>query len=230
MISSREKLVNERIFGSMAAGTQGRLFSIILLPVVCLTFLVLPDFALAQTKYTPAHPDVKAMADRAIAFLQNAKGKAGYSAIAALAIVEHSKRYDKAVPTGNEFVNNVIKQIRQKCDDGNSFHRENEVYYPAVALILLAEFDAAGNHDQIVHLLDVIKKRQNKVGGYNYLKKGNSGASDCSQTQFAGLAMWVAKSHGFDVDIPTAKNTLLWFCSVAKNGQWSYMYLSLIHI
>lgn len=224
MISQREKLVNKRIFGSKAAGTPVRLFSVILLPFVCLTFLAFPSFAQAQTKYTPAHPDVKAMADRAIAFLQNAKGKAGYSAIAALAIVEHSKRYDKAVPTGNEFVNNVIKQIRQKCDDGNSFHRENEVYYPAVALILLAEFDAAGNHDQIVHLLDVIKKRQNKVGGYNYLKKGNSGASDCSQTQFAGLAMWVAKSHGFDVDISTAKNTLLWFCSVAQNGQWSYMY------
>ena len=56
MISQREKLVNKRIFGSKAAGTPVRLFSVILLPFVCLTFLAFPSFAQAQTKYTPAHP------------------------------------------------------------------------------------------------------------------------------------------------------------------------------
>ena len=224
MISSQEKLVNECIFGWKVTTTLVRWLPVVLFPVVLFTVLICPDFARAQTKYSPEHPEVKAIADRAVAFLEKSKGKPGYNAIAALAIVEHSKRYNKKVPEGNKRVDDTVEHIRNQCSGGQAFLREKEIYYPAVALILLAEVDAERNRDQILHLLDVLKKRQNKLGGYNYLGKGSNGTTDCSQTQFAGLAMWVAKSHGFDVDIPMAKNTLTWFCKAARNGQWSYMH------
>ena len=140
--------------------------------------------------------------------------------MAALAIVEHGKRYNNSVPRDNKVVQSAVEHIRQQCKS-QSFINEKETYYPAIALILLAEVDSARNHDQIVYLLDVLKKRQNADGSYTYKNQDNA---DCSQTQFAGLAMWVAKSHNFDVDIPMAKNTLNWFCRVARGGQWHYKY------
>ena len=182
--------------------------------------LVTPDSVLAQKKYTPEHPFVKEMADRAVKALQKGHNNEGHNTMAALAIVEHGKRYNKSVPRGNKVVQSAVEHIRQQCKS-QSFYNEKETYYPAIALILLAEVDAARNHDQIVFLLDVLKKRQNADGSFTYKNENNA---DCSQTQFAGLAMWVAKSHDFDVDIPMAKNTLNWFCRVTRGGQWAYKY------
>jgi len=164
------------------------------------------------------------MADRALKVLNKGHSNHGHNTMAALAIVEHSKRYFKKVPTNNSVVKKAVEHIRKQCSSPNSFHNEQEMYYPAMALILLAEVDAEYNHDQILILLDALKKRQQGHGGYTY---NNQDTGDCSQTQFAGLAMWVAKSHGFDVNIDMAKNTLSWFCNVAKvqGGRWSYMYL-----
>ncbi len=180
-----------------------------------------PDFAKAQTKFSPEHPRVKKMADQAVKTLQNGARQEGHNAMAALAIVEHGKRYNRRVPRDNSVVKAAVAHIRQQCANGKSFHSEKETYYPAIALILLAEVDAEANHSQILHLLEVLKKRQEVHGGYTY-KRQDTG--DCSQTQFAGLAMWVAKSHGFDVDIEMAKKTLNWFCKVSRGGQWSYIY------
>jgi len=189
--------------------------------LLVITFLlVTPNSVLAQSKYTPEHPFVKKMADRAVATLQKTNGKEGHNTMAALAIVEHGKRYNNEVPSQNEVVQKAVAHIRKQCQ-GQSFYNEKETYYPAIALILLAEVDAARNHDQIIKLLDVLKKRQNADGSFTY--KGENNA-DCSQTQFAGLAMWVAKSHRFDVDIPMAKKTLNWFCQVSRGGQWAYKY------
>ena len=182
--------------------------------------LATTDSVLAQKKYTPEHPFVKEMADRAVKTLQSGHSKEGHNTMAALAIVEHSKRYNNSVPRDNKVVQSAVEHIRQQCKS-QSFINEKETYYPAIALILLAEVDSARNHDQIVYLLDVLKKRQNADGSYTYKNQDNA---DCSQTQFAGLAMWVAKSHNFDVDIPMAKNTLNWFCRVARGGQWHYKY------
>ena len=193
---------------------------ILVLFAAVFTTLAIPNLGQAQERFTPESPEVQAIADRAVAFLQKGHRNPGHNTMAALAIVEHTKRYENRVPKGNKVVTSAISHIREQCEKG-TFHEEKETYYPAIALILLAEVDADRNHEQIIHLLDVLKKRQESHGGYTYK---NQDTGDCSQTQFAGLAMWVAKSHGFDVDITMAKNTLAWFCRVARGGQWSYIY------
>ena len=177
--------------------------------------------AQAQRKYTPEHPYVKKLADRAVKVLQKADSTPGHNTMAALAIVEHGKRYNKEVPQNNKVVNKAVEHIRDECANGKSFYNERETYYPAVALILLAEVDASRNRDQIIYLLDVLKKRQQGHGGFTY---SNEDTGDCSQTQFAGLAMWVASSHRFEVDLGMAERTLNWFCQVSQNGRWSYKY------
>ena len=219
MICFRHRLVSNHGSQQKVGLASARWFSLVLLAGIGIS-LCLPNLAWAQKKYTPEHPDVKAMADKAVNVLNRGDKQVGYNAIAALAIVEHSKRYDKVVPKNNAVVNRAVEHIRDELK-GNSFYTEKETYYPAVALILLAEVDKDRNHDQIVKLLDVLKKRQQPHGAYTYNAKDTG---DCSQTQFAGLAMWVAKSHGFDVDIKMASDTLQWFCRVAQGGQWAYLY------
>ena len=210
---------NSQPYVGMGVTLASRL-SVVFLAVIAIS-LAFPGFARAQKKYTPEHPEVKALADRAIKTLQRGHRNQGHNTMAALAIVEHGKRYNKKVPKDNKVVKDAVKHIRDECASGKSFYNEKETYYPAVALILLAEVDAERNRDQIIYLLDVLKQRQQSHGGYTY--KGQD-TGDCSQTQFAGLAMWVAKSHRFDVDIKMAKSTLNWFCQASQGGRWSYMY------
>ena len=176
--------------------------------------LAVPRVAQAQKKYTPEHKKVKAMADRAIAMLASGSKDHGQNTMAALAIVEHGKRYKKKVPKDNGTVKAAVEHIRDQCKK-RTFLDEDETYYPAIALILLAEVDAERNHDQIIYLLEVLKQRQQPFGAYTY--KGRD-TGDCSQTQFAALAMWVAKSHGFDVNIDMAKNTLTGCAKRLKEG------------
>lgn len=221
MICFRDRLADDQNSWQKAALTSALWFFCVLSAVTCVS-LTFPGSALAQKKYTPEHKDVKAMADRALNVLNKGHSDHGHNTMAALAIVEHSKRYYKKVPTNNPVVKKAVDHIRQQCS-GNSFYSEAEMYYPAMALILLAEVDAEYNHDQIVLLLDVLKKRQQSHGAFTY---NNQDTGDCSQTQFAGLAMWVAKSHRFDVNIDMGRNTLNWFCNVARaqGGRWSYIY------
>ena len=221
MICFRNRLAINHDSSRNVGIKSARWFSVALLAATVI-LLVLSDSAQAQKKYTPEHPDVKAMADRAVASLSGGDSNHGHNTMAALAIVEHGKRYEKRVPANDPVVKRAVDHIREQLK-GDSFNTEKETYYPAIALILLAEVDSERNHDQIVKLLNVLKKRQQVNGSYTYQ---NRETGDCSQTQFAGLAMWVAKSHGFDVDIKMAKDTLSWFCNVSRGGQWSYMYNS----
>lgn len=175
----------------------------------------------AQEKYYPEHPEVQALADRAVKKLKG--GPVGDSTIAALALVEHSKRYKQQVPRNHQLVKSTVERIRKMCAE-DTIVNEVETYFPALALILLAEVDAERNHKQILHILGALKKRQQQTGAFTY--KAQDGTGDCSQTQFAALAMWVAKSHNFNVDLEMAEKTLNWFCKVARQGKWAYMYNS----
>lgn len=186
---------------------------------LCGLVLVSNGSAIAQTDFYPEHPVVKQMADKALRSLQKS-GRGGHGAMAALAIVQHSKRYEQRIPKENPTVQAAIKDIIAKANkDGMA--KEKETYYPAIAVILLAEVDADEYETPILSILQGLKERQQSHGGFTY---AGQKTGDCSQTQFAALAMWVAKTHRFDVDLDMAKATLNWFCKVARQGRWGYMY------
>jgi hypothetical protein len=169
----------------------------------------------AQVTYTPDHPDVKAMADAGVAFLQS--GRPGmsreYRALAALAIVEHGKRYQGRVPKSVPLVKSACEDI---AADIEKIKEENEMYFPSLALILLAETDAPKYKEEIKELLKFMKFRQEPNGAFSYVTDNNT--ADTSQTQFAALAMFVAKHHGFNVDVQMAKSTLVLQISAQRYG------------
>ena len=181
----------------------------------------------AQTKYTPDSPEVKQMADRAAAYLTNARmNNVRYEAVGALAVVQHSKRYNASIPKDNALVKRAIGSILAKFPDaenfdGSSILEEDEMYYPSVALILLCEVDSQKYKNQIKQILKMFKNRQRPNGSFTYSHEPNS--ADTSQTQFVALGMFVAKHHGFGFEPSMAKRALQWIvASQQAGGIWIY--------
>ncbi len=183
-------------------------------------WLTFPAKTHAQNKYYPDHPDVRAMCDAALPNIVNATRDNKRGTLCALAVVQYYKRYESRVPRDNEFVKSMVEIIAPQFVAPNDIVDEQELYYPCLAMILLAEYDAKKYAPEIKRFLQKLKERQRPNGAFTYKTQPNSG--DTSQTQFAALAMSVAKTHGFNVDVEMGKKALNWLCSSHQNGQWIY--------
>ena len=212
--STRKKLANNRL-------SLFWVFQVLLLISICF-----PTISLGQFKYSPEHPEVKAMADRAVASLQKFNGKLPKRTLAALAIVEHAKRYSGTIPSDNPVVKKALEEIVAECplegETAKTILEEPELYFPSLAIILMAETDAQKYKPQIDRMLQMMVERQRPNGAFTYLHLPTTG--DTSQTQFAALAMFVTKHHGFNVDVEMAARTLQWIIgSQQQQGNWVYI-------
>ena len=189
--------------------------------------------ATAQFQYTPEHTDVEIMVTNAVGYMNNSRSqKIGESTLKSLAIVQAHKRYYQEVPRDNQVVNATIERILAmfpKVDPESggpggtkkTILNQDEVYFPCLATILLAEFDKVKYKDQIKQLIKALQDRQRPNGAFTYLKQPNS--ADTSQTQYVALALMVAKHHGFRIDKEVADKTLKWLvASQQPGGYWEY--------
>lgn len=208
-------------YGNLRISSVTKFSSMLLISTAILAF---PCIASAQTTFTPEHVEVKAMADKAVGYLR-ASGEIGEATLSALAIVQYYKRYEGRVPKDNAGVNNTVNRILGMFPDGGNgqIMNQGECYFPALALILLAEVDAVKYKDEIIGILKMFDERQTSTGAFTYL--GQGGTADTSQTQFVALAMWVAKTKEFDINLEVSKDALNWLCTVhGGSGQWAYKY------
>ena len=180
----------------------------------------------AQVRYSPEHPEVKEMADKAVKWL-TISGDVGEATLASIAVIQYHKRYNNQVPK-IAAIDNTIRKIQGMFNPNSTgdapMYNQGECYFMALAVILLCEYDAVKYEKEIKELLEIFKDRQTPGGYFTYL--GQDGSADTSQTQFACLAMWVAKTKGFNVDLEMAQKTLNWLCRVHNgSGQWSYRFV-----
>lgn len=181
-----------------------------------------PTACWAQKKYKDPYADkVVRIADKAARFLESdsASGKSG--PICALAVLEYYKRYDGTVPTDNPMVKRVVRRIAGMVDSGAAEVLENrETYFPALALILLAEYDAKKYKPQIMKILDTLIERQLSNGAFTYSRDSTG---DTSQSQFGALAFFVARQHRIPLDPKHAHSLLQFYVDYqAQSGTWSY--------
>ena len=192
-----------------------------MLVAICMAFFV-PNACLAQKKYPdPYHPEVKRIADLAAGYLEENPGGLQESAICALAVVEYYKRYDAAVPKDNAMVSKVCADIAAAVDgDSPKIFTNREVYFPCMAVILLAEFDAERYHDQIVRMIDMLVERQMEIGSFSY---SGQVVPDTSQSQFGALAFYVVRQHKFPLPPASVEKLLNFFIEHQQsNGTWNY--------
>jgi hypothetical protein len=184
--------------------------------------------AAAQKLYDPNHPDVEAMVNRGISYVEaNAPRGIDEGLIAALAIIETKKRYENEVPRDNPIVRKAVEDVLQAVADDQAggvapFLRSTGAYVPCLGVIVLCEVNDQLYASQINYLLGLVLRRQNADGGFGYPHEKE--VTDTSQGQYVGLALTVAKNHGFQWDVEAAKRLLETFCNTQVNDTWVYHY------
>ena len=98
-----------------------------------------------------------------------------------------------------------------------------ETYYPALALILLCEYDDQKYESEIKILIEILMRRQ--TGDRRVHLHGRQEAvGDTSQMQYAALAMFVADQHQFRIDPKAAKAALNWLTGTQQRQNGSFIY------
>ena len=200
-------------------------FPFSLLKCAVLVLLIsLPAQVFGQVKYTPEHEDVYAAATKGIEFLDANKAKdMGEAILAAIACIEYTKRYENYVPVDHPLVLHGLaktKEALEKTGEG-SLESESSIYRNSLALILLIECGIPRNRNDIDKILARIIERQQTQGAWSY--QNHSAIGDISQTQYAALALWVAKAHKLSVEPDVGAKAMQWLCStISNNNSWFY--------
>jgi hypothetical protein len=198
----------------------GQSRKLLLIPALMLAFA---SVSFAQVKYTPEHEDVYASATRGVNYLQeHLPGETGEAILAGIATIEYTKRYENSVPVDHPTVQHALNRANAAMvDPMTPLRNDHSMYAPCLAIILYCDCGDQKYKAQIQELIGALLERQSGDGSFGYF--GQEGIGDTSQTQYAALAMWVAKAHGFRVPPQAAKKTLEWLCrSKAPENSWYY--------
>ncbi len=200
---------------------------------VCVCLVFISTFAtenreglLAQKVYSPEHPEVRAMLDNALRYLNASEpegfseailfGAAAYKAALRSAPSEAEARKDPLVVEALGWVDRVFA--------AGDYRRRPEFtanYAPAIILIFLLDIDADGYRPQIQSMLDMMLRNQQRSGAWGYLQTPDHG--DTSQMQYVGLALWLADKSGYEVPNEVGKRALEWMIQTqGSSGAWIY--------
>lgn len=161
--------------------------------VVVGLWLVATAVQVRAMPHTPESPEVRAIVDRAVGFMNTVTPKIdfGREALIGYALLKAD------VPKDHPRLQTSLKVVVDKIAEGLNSRDPPHIYPAAVAAIFLLEYDDKLFAPQIQHCLDLMKTRQRPGGGFAY---PNQQVADISQTQYGVLAFWLADKHGFEVD------------------------------
>jgi hypothetical protein len=162
--------------------------------------------------YTPDSPEVVAMVDKALAYLeQNNDDRLGGKCLVALAFLK------RGLPANHPRVVEAIDACRTSVD----YERPNVyVYSKALAIIFLTELDADAHSSLIQNYIAMLPDHQHEHGGFGY---SNMPTGDTSQTQYAALAYWQMMNHGISPDARSVQECLKWLLRTQDPaGTWGY--------
>lgn len=179
---------------------------------------VAPVFA-----YTSESPEVKAMVDLGIRFLETAvmtSGDGDAQDSGALWFVGAT-----LAKAGKDETQPTIALGIKRCQDiqkaGQTESDKRGIYAKAMAVIFLCEVDPVKYKSEATYFLDQLLSTQLPSGGFGYPAMG---IPDPSQTQYGVLAMWSADHVGLDVPTERIEKALHWLLRVQDlGGGWSYL-------
>ncbi len=172
--------------------------------------------------YSPDHPDVVAMVDRGMAFLE----KADYNQVSGeyaggrmlVGYTVYKVTGDKEHRLVKQGLSDAVQCAADSLSRAQGIHKI--VYDASIAAIFLADVDAAHYRPQLLQLRDFLQQAQKRHGGYGYL---NQETGDTSQTQYAMLAMWALQRNGIDVPNDMIDACMRYMLITQDNtGAWGY--------
>jgi hypothetical protein len=165
--------------------------------------------------YTPKSPEVRAMIERGLKFLDKNTIKEGDMGELALTALCFAKENKKDHPT-------VGWAIAKYSDN---FLGASTNYQAAVFMMLLAELDSEEHKKLLDQTVAIMLKRQEVHGGWGYSRGMATppGAGDISQTQLVVMALWSAKHAGAQIPVDAMARAANFLIRVQDpSGGWGY--------
>lgn len=162
--------------------------------------------------YSPESPEVVAMVDQALKYLEGTTDdRLGGKCLIALAFHKHGAKLD------HPRIVEAIGACRTSLEAERSIQY---IYGKALAVILLAEIDSSANDQLLRDYAKLLNDHQKAHGGYGYT---NLETGDTSQTQYSALANWELLNHGISPDAAAVQKCLQWLMRTQDpNGAWGY--------
>jgi hypothetical protein len=183
--------------------------------------LSLGSAAAVGGRYSPESPEVRAILDRALAFLEKeglSDERFGAEALAGLALLKAGHEPSHPVVQG------ALKRVRERIPRSETeLLRSDVVYSVSAATVFLCELDPVAYRREIQDLLTALRRLQKPHGGWGYPAGQHQATGDTSMSQFATLAMWEAVRAGIPVPGSMITNVAVWFLRTQDpSGGWGY--------
>ncbi len=172
--------------------------------------------------YSPDHPKVKDMVDKAVNYLANLPDGNSSSWDGGTGLLTAYTLYKTTGEKDHPKVKAGISSAQRLAHDlaSQRQHGEKIVYVSSVAAVLLADVDPVAYRPELDLILDWFLSVQKRHGGYGYMNNPNG---DTSQVQYAMLAMWAMHIVGLEVPFDSVENTLRYLKStIDPSGGWGY--------
>lgn len=148
--------------------------------------LLLLAFPVGAWAVTPGSPEVKALVDRGLKYLESADdARVGGKCLGALCFLK----------SGSEPSHPKVQAALAACRTYDP-SKDTAIYSQGIAIMFLCELNESEAKSLASNLLKDLLSQQKPHGGWGYR---GVGAGDISQTQYAALALWSAYRTGLDV-------------------------------
>jgi len=204
--------------------------SLALRPLLVGVLLVASTLAPRAHAYTPEDPEVLAMVDRAVKYLEglseqqlNERTYGVPEGQPMLIAYAHFKAmHDPDAPLvklGIQKALQYVETVRKNNGALVSSHSK-AIYESSVAIMLLAEVDSRKYRPELSLLASALLARQMAHGGFGYFGMEDG---DTSQVQYAALAMWTLDRAGIEFNFDQVSRMNGWIMRVQDpTGYWTY--------
>ncbi len=179
--------------------------------------------AKAAEHYSPDHPTVIAMVDKAVKFLVSSRHHGpdatnGREVLASYAIMlGQSDSNHPRILSGIQEAKRLIRRAMSGQYDSEI------VYAVSISAVLLANHDPVEHRPALEDAVNWLESKQRPYGGFGYLTGNFLQTGDISQTQYASMALWTLNKVGIPVKEETAEGIVNFLRATQDpSGAWGY--------
>lgn len=174
---------------------------------------------ISAAEFTPSSPEVTAMVDKALAYLDKESVYQGEARLGGKCLVAMAF-YKAGHPASHPRVVGAVKACQTICQDVDREHKPNDIYNYAIATFFLADLDPKLHRKEIDRLLQLLTKAQKPHGGWGYYGKP---PGDTSMTQYAVLSLWTMQQAGIPIKSEMVNKAARWLVRTqTPEGPWGY--------
>ena len=171
--------------------------------------------------YSPDDPQVVAMVNKGVAFLEKSSHVGIEGIFAGGHILNGYAIYKVTADREHPLVKRAVEQAVRLADlPIGRMTFDKVVYDVSLAGLFLADVDPVEFRPQLLKIREFLRYSQKRHGGYGYL---SNETGDTSQTQYAMLAMWALHKNDVEINTDMLESTVRYLIKTQDpKGGWGY--------